>query len=218
MSGSFSGYVGFFVFLLIGMMFKFLVNNSNSKYKKGKEQFLEAERQANFARVREIPAQAYYTPDKTSLPIKNYGNGDADSKVKAAQEKALKKAESKMLRLDPPMKNIEIKQTYGATNLESITHYEENYEQFIRALSLWAEELIKLENFGDAKTLLSICVDMNSLIFLPYSLICDIYEKENDRQSLIALQQKINDTPIIKSNDILAKKINDYITGKLSPV
>ena len=218
MSDSFSKYIGFFIFLIICLLFRFIANSVGRKNKKEAENFLNAEHEANFSRAHEIPDEMFYHPDTGSLPDNEYGDGDEFAKLNAAKQKVYSSAKSNMLRLNPPMKNIEIKQKFGAVNLEKITNYEVSYDQYIRSLSTWAEELIKLGFYEDAKQVLLVCMEMDSLIFLPYSLICDIYEKEKDISGLKGLEANIRAKDIIANDEILSGKIIRYIYEKLSVI
>ena len=207
-------YIGLAVFLVFAVMFKFIVTRSGTSDREKREQFMQDEREANFSRVREIPEDVYYHPDTSKLPVKEYP--DQSARVALMQSRALKAAEKPMLRLDPPMSNIDIKRAFGATSLDMITTREEYYEQYIRALANWATELIGLENYDDAETVLNVCVDMSALFFLPYSLLCDVYAQKGDREALHALKDKIDNRDIIKDNDMLFRKISDYIKLKLN--
>ena len=216
--GSLSGFVGFFMFLIACIWFKSILGKSGKKSKKETEQFLNAEHEANFSRAHEIPAEMFYHPGIDNLPNTEYGDKAEFAKLAQLKQKAFSGAQSTMLRLNPPLKNIEIKQKFGAANLEKITNYETSYEQYIRSLSNWADELVKLEFYEDAKKVLSICIEMDSLIFLPYSLLCDIYVKEKNIAELDSLKSKVISTNIIANNELLSKKIIAYIDEKLKEI
>ena len=213
-----SVFIGFLMFLVAGVFFKNLVAQSGKKSKKETQQYLNDEHEANFARAREIPEELLYRPDISTLPDTNYGETTEFTKLNQAKQKALLAAQATMLRLNPPMKNIEIKQKFGTANLEKITNYEVAYEQYIRLLTNWAEELIKLELYEDAKKVLTVCVEMYSLIFLTYSLLCDIYATENNTAALESLKTKIISTPIIANEKILFNKIINYANEKLDAI
>ena len=207
-------YIGLAIFVFFAVIFKFIMTRTSHKQSEKKNKLIEDEREANFSRVHAIPDEVSYIPDITKLPLGEY-NAD-EKKAATMQERALKAAERPMLRLDPPMSNIEIKRAFGATNLEIITNREENYENYIRALANWAAELIVLENYEDAEVILTTCVDMSALFFLPYSLLCDVYDKTGNKPALSSLRNRVSEKGIIKNNDMLFKKINDYIEAKLS--
>ncbi|MCL2565367.1 MAG: hypothetical protein FWE24_06090 [Defluviitaleaceae bacterium] len=209
-------YMGLALFVIFAFWFKFIIGRSGKNQKNKKEKLMTDEREANFSRVQEIPEHMKYAPDISKLPVKEYLGDEKSDKAATMQERALKAAELPMLRLDPPMTNIDIKRAFGATNLETITAREENYEQYTRALSNWAAELIALDNYEDAEIILNICVDMKALFFLPYSLLCDIYEKTVNKDGLLNLQNKISNVDIIRNNESLFGKINEYISIKYS--
>jgi len=208
-------YIGLALFVAFAFWFKFIIGRAGKKQRNKKEKLMEDEREANFSRVQEIPEHMKYIPDISKLPVKEYSDKPESDKITAIQARALKAAKLPMLRLDPPMTNIDIKRAFGATNLETLTAHEENYEQYTRALSNWAIELIALNNYDDARTVLNICIDMNALFFQPYSSICDIYEITGNREGLLNLRDKIDNTEIIRNNKMLFEKISDYINAKL---
>lgn len=208
-------YIGLALFVLFAFWFKFIIVRTGKKQKNKKEKLMEDEREANFSRVQIIPEQMTYIPDLSKLPVKEYLGEEASDKIALVQARALKAAELPMLRLDPPMTNIDIKRSFGATNLDIITTREENYEQYTRALSNWAAELMAIDNYKDAKDILNICVNMNPMFFLPYSLLCDIYEKTGSKEDFISLRDKVSNTDIIRNNETLFGKINEYINIKM---
>ena len=207
-------YIGLAAFLVFAIIFKFVITRTGRSQRESKDKLFEDERSANFSRVQAIPEGIMYTPDVSKLPVREYT--DEEKKLRLLQERALAAASKPMLRLDPPMTNIEIKRAFGATNLEIMTTREENYELYIRALSNWAGELISRDNYEAAEIILKICIEMNALFFLPYSLLCDVYEKTGNKAATQTLRDYINKTEIIRNNEILFKKISDYIRVKLS--
>jgi len=217
-SSAIERFMGFFAFLAAGLLFKMVIGKSGGKNKKEFQQFLDEEHEANFARAHKIPDEMFYHPDTGSLPDTDYGDGEEFKKLNQAKQKVISGSSSKMLRLNPPMKNIEIKQNFGAANLERITNYETSYDQYIRSLSNFAEELMKLGFFEDAKKILMICMEMDSLIFLPYSLLCDIYAKEKNAKAILELKDKVDSTEIIFNNKLLTGKIIDCINTKLKEI
>jgi len=209
-------FIGFFAFLAAGIAFKITVGKAGKKRDIETQKFLNDEHEANFARAHEIPDEMLYHPDINQLPDTDYGDNPEFLKLNQAKQKVLSCAKSPMLRLNPPMKNIEIKQKFGAANLEKITNYETSYDQYIRLLTNFGEELIKLDLFEDAKKALNICIDMESLVSQPYLLLCDIYAKEKNITELNLLKNKVELTAIIAGDKILSKKILDYANEKLN--
>ena len=101
--------------------------------------YVERERQANLARRKEIDARLFFTADMAALPADGF-HGETE-KLHALRERTLRLAAGKMIKLDTPMSNTEIKERFGAVNLDVVTACEERYEQFARALLDWAEAL-----------------------------------------------------------------------------
>jgi hypothetical protein len=134
------------------------------------EDFIEAERNANSARRKDIDPALFFTPDLSILPA-----GDKSSKAYA---QVVKHAGQRMLRFEAPVSNMELKLAYGPSQLEDIAIMEESFNKFIRALIEWAEDLIAAGINGDALRILEYTLELGSDYIKSYTLAADIYARD----------------------------------------
>jgi len=175
---------------------------------------LEADNAANLSRNKEIGEQFFYTPNIDKLPIAVYT--DKEMAEPAAtymwQERVAKAAEKKMLHFDKQYSNVELKQMFGASNLEAVARYEENFTNFIHSMRNWAEALIAAEKTENARVVLEESVEAGSELSQTYTILADIYSKNNDTPSLIRLKTNLETSPMPGKN-IAIKHINKLMEG-----
>jgi len=197
----------------IATIFKTIVFNAGQKRNTWIEEEIERDRVANFARRKDIPENLFYVPDLENLPIKDYpNNDDTFYSVITSQKKVTEKVNLKMLKLSPPLSNVEIKERFGYANLEDIIDYEENYYEYIHALNNFAVSLIKINDIESAeKVLLSSILEMESNIIKTYSLLFKIYLDTNEKNKLTEIYEHIISSPSLEHEDDLKSKIkNQY--------
>jgi len=137
-------------------------------------QFLEEEDEANAARRRPIQEELFYKPQLDQLPP--LPDDDPHKITRAANRK--------MIHFPKPMTNAELKARYGRVQLEQLAQYEENYEDYLRALTKWATQLVKDNQTADAKRILEQTVALSSEFRNSYKLLADIYADERSHQKL----------------------------------
>lgn len=168
--------------------------------------FLEAEREANSARRREIEPEHFFEPDFSALP--EMGDADPHSVLRAAKRK--------MLRFAEPLSNLELKKKYGPANLESITAYEENFSDFLKSLGEWAKALRESGNQNGAMQVLAYAIGLGSELRGTYRLAADIFWERRDARSLGQLLAAARDNYF--SDSAVQEHILDYIGAKLDEI
>lgn len=197
----------FATFAFLAILFKIIVNNKGKKEKKFFDQYLEEEFNANFSRAVEIPKELFFVPKIELLPIKEYENDSKYEQIIKLQNAVIKKSTEKMIILDPPLSNKEIKLKYGANNLETIINCEENYNSFINSINNLSEELINLKNYPDAEQFLLYCVEIKSLYFKTYELLIKIYIETNQNEKIKNLKEEVQNMAYLDSDLFLKEKI-----------
>ncbi|MCL2398163.1 MAG: hypothetical protein FWC91_00280 [Defluviitaleaceae bacterium] len=134
------------ILVLSAVMLFFRYKGSRNRYRL-RDQFLEEDMEANSTRGREVEKVYYYSPNLTSLPMRD----DAEGNVKKKQDRVQQVAQQTMLRFPRKLTNIELKTEYGVANLEKITGYEANYHRYVSALVEWAEALLEQESEQEFK-------------------------------------------------------------------
>jgi len=206
------------MFFGAGAIFLFLVLILNifiwrsKKATKPFEKFLEDGRRANLARKKDIPEELYVYVDTQALPFEEYDNGLPNyQSLTRAKESALKKAERPMLKLPYGMQNNDIKIAFGAANFENVVSKEENYNQCIRALLLWAGELIKVKRFKQAQDVLNETVRLKSDLSQSYTMLFDICKETGDADQQKQLLELTGGDNFMEHNNAVRNKIRGYI-------
>ncbi len=182
-----------------------LIINSRG-YKKDFYKFIEDERTANMARKKDIPAEFFIKPDVSRLPVKNYAQ---QSRLASKQEAALKSANNTMIKFNTPKTNREIKLEFGLANLDNVINYEENYQQYIRKLTDWAEQLILEGYIEDGQKVLLEAIEFGADSFICFKLLNDTCFSQNNFTILEDLFSKIQNNLILKDNMDLRNKVTD---------
>jgi len=196
-----------FFILIVGttLAIQIMMRKNKVDFKKDIEDIAERERKANLSRKKEIDKALYITPNPSVLPIKTYDESKENKKIKKAQEIAVRKAHLTMIRFDEPISNTDLKLKYGLANLEIITMYEEHYNSYMQALTLWAELLIEKNNLIDAEKVLCEAINLKSDLSKTYMLLIDVYKKTNNSKKLQNIIKLVE-----KSNLKLKSKILNY--------
>ena len=161
------------ILLLSAIMLLFRHMGSKNRYRL-RDQFLEEDMEANSSRGREVEKVYYYSPNLSTLPLRD----DAEEPVKKKQERVQQLAQQTMLRFPRKLTNIELKTEYGVANLEKITGYEANYHRYISALIEWAEVLLEQESEQEKKDAINILEhtsELDSEFRKTYLYLADYY-------------------------------------------
>lgn len=168
------------------------------------ERYLEEGREANYARRRDIEPEYFFVPDVSKLPLSE-DSSQAQNIVLACSRK-------KMLRFPEKMTNIALKKAYGVANIELIAEYEENYDQYIKALIDWAETLLEDGENAKATPILEEAINLGSEYRKSYWLLVDLYVQAGDAEKLQALLNLVDQR--IFADEAIKRTIITYIMEK----
>lgn len=193
-----------FSIIFICCLIALQVTMKKNGYKTNKmNDFLKRDMEANFTKSKKINEDIFIIPDTKKLPIKEYPDKEEYKKTKKAQDTVIKKSVLKMVYFTEPISNTDLKFKYGLNNLENITMYEEHYNAYIRSLIEWGKILIENENFQDAEIVLKEAIYFHSDLSINYTLLADIYIKENNKSKFEELKSKIQNSNLKMKNKIL---------------
>lgn len=167
------------VLLWVIIFFNWRLRRAYKNHDTPMEKLIREEREANSARRKEIDESLFFIADVSQLPVTDDG-GDK-------QEKVLKRAARTMIRFTQPMTNLELKMTYGPSQLETIARYEENFHRYLEALIEWAENLHAYGRNHEAIRILMHTVELGSEYRKSYMLAADLFAAEGDEDALDAL-------------------------------
>ena len=165
--------------------------------------FLEEEQVANLARKREIDPELYFFADLDNLP----------PVPESDPYKVLRTSKRTMIRFDEPESNVELKKRYGASQLDSISLYEENFHDFLKSLGEWAQALHDEGNVGGSLKVLLYAIELGSEFRGTYRLAADIYAYERDMFSLERLLQVAIDNHF--KDPAMQEHVLSYIEEKI---
>lgn len=167
------------------------------------EQFLQEEDEANSVRKQPLDEELFYYADLSILPP--LPDGDP-FKVERASKR-------KMVRFLEPVTNLQLKKRYGRVQLELLAQYEENYSEYLRSLTKWAEDLIKKDDKNNALRILEHAIALGSEFRKTYKYAADIYAEKRNTENLEAL---LSDNIFQQFRDpATAKYITEYIHEKI---
>lgn len=182
--------------IFVGTM-QFLLHKNDTNFYTSVDTYMREEREANFItkNFNDIKLN-YIQPQTTNLPFRDYDPSLSTPENKIAllikrQDYVLRKANLEMIKLPNNLSNRELKKMVGINNFDKISILETHYNSYVRALYEWALELYNLELFDDSKLVLLEGVRVEGDISDIYILLANIYNKNNDRSSILALKAQI---------------------------
>ena len=176
----------------------------NRKREKLTQQFLMEDDKSNTIRTRPLDPDIFYTADFTRLPPLPEGD----------PHRVERTAGRKMVRFTQHLSNIELKKRYGRLQLEYLAHYEENFNEHLRALNKWAEALLLEENPRDALTIFEHAIELGSEFRKTYKYAADIYTQQKNAEKLEELLSKVVFHTF--RDPATANHIIEYVQGKLT--
>jgi hypothetical protein len=142
----------------------------NHKQDKLRSRFLRDEEAANNVRKREIDPELFFVADLSALPPVPEDD----------PHKVHRTARRTMIRFQTPMSNLELKQQYGPSQMDIIALYEENFHEYLKALTNWAAAIAE-ERPTDALLILEIAVALGSEFRQTYKLAADLMPDKHDK-------------------------------------
>jgi len=152
--------------------------------------FWEREAEANSTRKKSLDDLHYITIPENSLPFfYNF-----DKKLDEIQEHVKELSEKPIVNLTG-ISNTDLKLSYGAANLETLSEYDENFTDLARTLYAWAERFHELGLNDDAIAVLEFGVDCKTDIYNHYMLLGKLYVESDQKHKipdLINIAKKLN--------------------------
>ena len=167
--------VGGAAFLIIFMFVKSQFIRKNQEMVISR--FIDAEDEANAVRRKDISPELFYTPNLSVLP--QLPEGDPHQVARTARRK--------MIHFSEPVSNLDLKMQYGSAQMETLAEYEENFNEYMRALTAWASTLMVSGETGDALDILEYTFGLGIEFRSAYRLAADIHFKDRNVNKLIYL-------------------------------
>ncbi|MBR1743028.1 MAG: hypothetical protein IJ733_14400 [Lachnospiraceae bacterium] len=162
--------------------------------------FWEREAKANFARKRDISALDYFSPDPSRLPF-----ADEMDETEAERVAEVKNYSSgKMMNLSG-YSNTDLKEMYGAANLDELSEYDQRFQLFLRALSEWANYLFEKKEYVRAKTIYEYAIEIGSDISTVYINLGILYAKAGKTSKVDELITLVENSDFALKDSIIKK-------------
>lgn len=166
--------------ILIGLSFK------KSLLKKGTknaplEDFFKEEWTANFTRSKNLPENSLIKIDINDYPKVN------DIACEALYEEIVLCSTRQMINLKGKS-NLELKRTYGISQLEKLAHYERNYMTFVDISCKYGKMLYDNGYITEAQIVLESLLAHNCDVSMCYLLLTQIYQIKNNQAALNTLR------------------------------
>jgi len=163
--------------VLLIIFIAYMARRHRSKQENIHERFLDEEDAANAVRKKELEPEIFFVADLSGLP--EISEDDPYQVVRAAKRQ--------MIRFTEPVSNLELKQKYGVSQMDIIAQYEENFNEFLKALTNWAEGLADEGNGRSALAILEYALTLGSEFRSTYKLAADILAAYQDAGALETL-------------------------------
>jgi hypothetical protein len=189
--------VPYFTIFAVIFIVVFTVRNRQNRKKQADltENFWNRELEANSTRKQDISNLDY-----VSIPFEIFPP-DIHAECK---EKLWSLSDKKILNLTG-MTNTQLKQRYGAANLEFLGECDANFADLVYCIGTYADELLKADRPSEAKQLLEFGVSVQADSSFIYTTLGKLYRDAGETeqlQSLIEEAQKLNS---IQKTAILSK-------------
>lgn len=176
------------------------MKRNNSTISEADAAFWERERKANFARKRDISQLELLTVNLEALPFTQ----SPDDQEAELSDKVRTCASTKMLNLTG-YSNTDLKEQYGAGNLDELTEWDQNFMYFIRALSQWGSYLYQKRDYARTKAIMEYSIEIGSDISTVYTTLGEIYAREHNWEKVDELISLVDASDFALKESILKK-------------
>lgn len=162
--------------------------------------YWEREAKANFSRKRDISTLTTFTADLDRIPF----DDTADEQETALNAEIRNYASGKMMNFSG-YSNTDLKEMYGAANLDELSEYDQRYQLFLRALSDLGNFLFEKKDYLRAKAIFEYAVEIKSDISTVYTNLGILYAKAGQTEKIDELIQLVEDSDFPLKTSIIKK-------------
>lgn len=176
------------------------LKQNKSAISESDKKYWEREAKANFARKRDISTLDYFTPDLSRIPF----SMDAEEQETALNEEIKNYASGKMMNLSG-YSNTDLKEMYGAANLDELSEYDQRFQLFLRAVSDLGNYLFEKKDYERAKAVFEYSVEIGSDISTIYTNLGVIYAKAGQTAKIDELLRLVETSDFALKTSIIKK-------------
>lgn len=187
-----------FSLLIIFVVWQFYeIQKSDRLSKKGTEVFWKKEQMANLSRRADISGLDYIIIPLEQLPMADTD----DPTINSYRDTISKLADQRILNLTG-FTNTDLKMKYGASNINTLSEYDNNYLILVSILHKWGERLYRKGYTEAALSVLEYAVMCLTDVRMTYQLLAEIYRNQHKFDKIDALIDKISSTNIIRKDKL----------------
>lgn len=190
----------FFICFIVFIIWLRVKTKQGEKISTWNEEYWQKEKEANFARKKDLTNLEYITVDQARLPFRD----DCPEEEQDICTDLKQVLTQPILNLSD-MSNADIKLTYGIANFETLSVYDQNYTRLIRTLNRWGTFCYEQENTAHAKQILEYAIELGSDISTTYTTLAKIYLQEDTIEKIQSLADQIEQTDSFMKESIKKK-------------
>ncbi len=194
-------FVGLALFIIFLLVLNVFIHKDNHFQEKTEKDFWTREQEANFTRKKDISNLGYLTIPPEKIPQTLHTE---------AEQKLISLSSCRMLNLTGKT-NTDLKLEYGVANLDALIEYDNNFTEFVKAVSVYAGELIDAGQPNHAQALLELAVSYHADSTAIFTLLANLYQEKgqtNQIQSLLETARELDSL----SKPIIIEKLQAYLT------
>ena len=191
----------FFLAFIVWLAFR--LSKAKKSTQKRIDDFWEKEKKADLAPPKDLRTLEYVT-----VPVDTFPFGKVfDSEIEMIESSLLELSHTKMLNINGKL-NADIKQEYGASNLDAVAAMGDRFEQMTMLLVDYAKALIEAGEYAGAMTVLEYGRSAGSDVSGNYTLLGDCYKQ-------LGMTDKLNELRADAELSSLPRKahIVDYLNN-----
>lgn len=196
-----------FCVIVLIIWIRYEIHKTGNQDKQESESFWEKENKANFSRKKDLSSLNYIEIPVSSLPF-----GCSNSEELSLVEERIKDLSQNKIVNFTGISNTQLKLDYGASNLDLLTEYDQNFTLLARSLNQWANLLIKEGLFPEAKLVLEFAISCSTDVTESYVNLGTIYKNDSQPEKINQLITKAETLNSLSKNNIV-KKLTDILNS-----
>ncbi|MCR5452505.1 MAG: hypothetical protein K6F00_07765 [Lachnospiraceae bacterium] len=189
------------IFLIGIVILSIKLRSSEKKQEEKMERFWEKEKQAKAAPDKDLSTIQYVV-----FPVDDFNMGEIfDTDTELIEESLITLSKTRMLNING-MTNTDIRLEYGASNLDEVAEYGENFSKMTMLICDYAKSLMEHDKYEEATKVLEYGMRVGSDISSNYTLLGDCYVKTKDMASFDNLIAEVEKMSLPRK-----KRVSDYL-------
>lgn len=188
------------IFIIFVLILNFYIRQNKRSQQTVEEDFWKREQEANFTRRKDISNLSYLTMPIEKIPQNLHTD---------AERTLVRLSSCQMLNLTGKT-NTDLKLEFGAANLDALCAYDDNFTEFVKAVSIYAKELIESGQSDAARDLLELAVSYHADAGIIYTTLADLYQENGQTDRIEALVASAEEIPSLSKN-IITEKLKSYL-------